>query len=990
MRTLLFTDLVDSTQLAERLGDEAAAPIWAAHDRCARGLLALHRGQEIDRTDGFFLLFDEALDAMRFALAYHRELAGLQLSARVGLHTGTLKLRENTPEDVARGAKPIEFEGLAKPFAARIMSLARGGQTLLSSSTRAAVAVVPEDLELASQGHYRLKGIDAPVELFEIGTKGCVFLPPADSDKAYRVVRDGELWRPLREVRNNLAPERDAFIGRTDELRTLARRLDQGARLLTVLGPGGTGKTRFVRRYARAWLGDWPGGVYFCDLSEARSLEGIFFATAVALGVPLGHEDPGLQLGHVFAGRGRCLVVLDNFEQVLVHAPASLGKWLDRAAEASFIVTSRELLRLPGEEAFPVEPLPLETDAIELFEARARAQRPDFVLGGDNRPAVVEVARLLDGLPLAIELAAARIRIFSPRQIVARMKDRFQLLAGARGAAARQATLKAAIDWSWELLAPWEQAALAQCAVFEGGFTMVAAEAVLDLSAWPQAPPAMDAVHALVDKSLLRTWRQSERSRLDFDEPYFGMYLSIHEYAIDRLARSSEGAELRAQVRHGRYFAGLGTDEGAEGLAHRGAVQRSRELSLEIDNLVVACRRALARGDGDTATASLCAAWSVFDIQGPLSIAAELAPRVVAMPGLSQQARARSLAIQAWVHWRTGRMDEAAAGFEQALQLHGPMAAGADAGDAEPARAQARASRRAAGQILNSLGLLFQERGEHGRARQLWERALDAARDLEDHGLQASVLGNCGLSCWKLGQLPQAREFWEAAVAIHRQVGDVLREGVNLGNLAMLLDERSQVDEALVLYEQALQLHRAVGNRRFEAIVFGNLGCLHATQHRFAQAHENFTAALALFREVGDRRGEGVVLGNLGSLDHDQGRTAQALIGLQTALAIHREVGNRALEGAVLGRLGELWMTQGQAEEARQALTAGEAVLRDLGHRLELSNLLCVRGLLDVAQGRLDAARAALGEAMASATAMDMPEHSELRRAITKLQAALA
>ena len=174
---------------------------------------------------------------------------------------------------------------------------------------------------------------------------------------------------PLREIRHNLPGERDAFVGRAAELRALAQRLDAGARLLTVLGPGGTGKTRFVRRYGLTWLGDWPGGVYFCDLSDARSLDGIHSAVAIALGVPLGRDDAGLQLGHAIAGRGRCLVILDNFEQVVEHAPATLGRWLDRAAEASFVVTSRERLHLPGEEVLPLEPLPLESEAIELFVA---------------------------------------------------------------------------------------------------------------------------------------------------------------------------------------------------------------------------------------------------------------------------------------------------------------------------------------------------------------------------------------------------------------------------------------------------------------------------------------------------------------------------------------------------------------------------------------------------------------------------------------------
>ena len=559
---LLFTDVVDSTLLVERLGDARAAQVWAEHDRHARDLLGIHKGREIDRTDGFFLLFDAAADAARYALAYHRAIADLELSARVGLHVGDVTLRENTAGDIARGAKRTEVEGLAKPFAARVMALARGGQTLLSAAARAALGGEIDDEEgLESHGHYRLKGVEAPVEIFELGLRArCAFAPPDDAEKAYRVVKAGDLWHPLREVRHNLPAERDAFVGRATLLRTLAQRLDAGVRLLTVLGPGGTGKTRFVRRYGLAWRGDWPGGVYFCDLSEVRSLDGIFFTVAVALGVPLGKGDPVVQLGHAMAARGRCLMILDNFEQITCHAANTVGVWADRAAQAAFVVTSRERLHLGGEEVLPLEPLPLGSDAVELFAVRARAQRPDFVLGAANRAAVVEVVRLLDGLPLAIELAAARVRVLSPAQLVERMRDRFALLAGARGPAARQATLRAAIDWSWDLLTAWEQAALAQCSVFEGGFTLEAAEAVLDLSTWPDAPSAMDAVQALVDKSLLRTWSAGEPGRFDLDEPYFGMYLSIHEYAAQKCQASGPQEERQTQRRHGEYFAGFGSE----------------------------------------------------------------------------------------------------------------------------------------------------------------------------------------------------------------------------------------------------------------------------------------------------------------------------------------------------------------------------------------------------------------------------------------------
>jgi class 3 adenylate cyclase len=245
IRTLLLTDVVDSTRLVERVGDARAAELWAAHDRRSRALLAQHRGREIDRTDGFFLLFDEPTDAARYALAYHEALADLALSARVGIHVGAVTLRQNSPVDVARGAKPIEVEGLAKPLAARVMALASGGQTLMSGAARDALAdTIPEGAAIEWHGHYRLKGIEEPIEIVELGVRDCSpFSPPADADKAYRVVRVEDIWRPVREVRQNLPAERDAFVGRTIELRSLAARLDAGIRLLTVLsaamvGPG--------------------------------------------------------------------------------------------------------------------------------------------------------------------------------------------------------------------------------------------------------------------------------------------------------------------------------------------------------------------------------------------------------------------------------------------------------------------------------------------------------------------------------------------------------------------------------------------------------------------------------------------------------------------------------------------------------------------------------------------------------------------------------
>ncbi|MEO5881193.1 MAG: tetratricopeptide repeat protein [Caldimonas sp.] len=971
MRTLLFTDVVDSTRLVEHLGDARAAEVWAAHDRHARALLVLHHGREIDRTDGFFLLFDAAPDAARFALDYHDAVATLDLAARVGLHVAPVTLRDNDAGDVERGAKRVEVEGLAKPFAARVMALAQGGQTLLTAEARAALADAPiEGYGFESHGHYRLKGIDKPVEVFELGRLGAsAFLPPPDTDKAWRVVRAGELWQPLREIPNNLPAERDAFIGRGSELQRLAQRLDAGARLVTMLGVGGTGKTRLVVRYGRVWLGDWPGGIHFCDLSEARTLDGVFSAVAVALGVPLGKGDPAVQLGHAIAGRGHCLIVLDNFEQIVAHAPATLGHWLDRAAQASFVVTSRERLHLPGEEIFPIEPLDVGGEAIELFAVRAATQRPGFAIDEANRAAVAEVVRLLDGLPLAIELAAARIRVLSPAQLVERMRDRFGLLAGARGPAARQATLRAAIDWSWELLAPWEQAAFAQCSVFEGGFTLAAAETVLDLGAWPDAPSAMDSVQALVDKSLLRAGPGIGQRRYDIDEPHFGMYVSIHDYARERLA---DGDRDRAHQRHGLCYAAFGSDAAVEGLSRHGGVRRRQALELELDNLVAACRRAIGRQDAAVAVPTYRAAWEVIELHGPFALGSELGAQVLAIEPMPPASRALALVVRGTTLWRLGQVQDSERVLLDAI-----------------ACARAAAADRVVTMALRSLGIVRNEQGHGAEALRDYAEALARYRASGNRVGEGSVLGSIGNLQCDQGLFDDARANYVEAIAIHRETGNRRDEGSVLGNLGGVHYEQGRADQAARLCEEALAIHREVGDRRSEGVVLGNVAIIYHDAGRIDEALAQHEAALAINRELGSRRHQALGLGNLGNLLRDQGRGDDALAHYRAALAISREVGDRRHAGAVLGNVADLLVQMQRVPEAHAAHAEGEALLRQVGDRLELAKLLCGRGLLDLATGDRDSAKAALDEAEAVAAAIAAGPESGLAREVAALRAAL-
>ena len=316
-----------------------------------------------------------------------------------------------------------------------------------------------------------------------------------------------------------------------------------------------------------------------------------------------------------------------------------------------------------------LEPLPIDAEGVELFVLRARTQRPDFAVTPANRALVRRIVALLDGLPLAIELAAARTRVMSPAQLLERLSDRFTLLAGARSPTDRQATLRNAIDWSWNLLLPWEQAALAQCSVFEGGFTLDAAEAVLDLSSWTDAPSIVDAVQVLVDKSLLRTWVPVDQTRHALEEPYFGMYLTIHEYAAEKLATSGADGRRAAQERHGRHFARFGSDERLLTLYRHGGGTRRRALTLELDNLV---RRVQTRGrarDGAIAVATLRAAWEAIKTQGTFDLVIDLGSRSTACSEIEPTLRAAALTVVGRATVATGRLEQAVPLLERALAL---------------------------------------------------------------------------------------------------------------------------------------------------------------------------------------------------------------------------------------------------------------------------------------------------------------------------------
>ncbi len=818
---------------------------------------------------------------------------------------------------------------------------------------------------------------------------------------------------------HSMPAEHDPFVGREQDQRELERSLSGSTRLVTLVGAGGMGKTRLALHHGRRQVEGWRGGVWFCDLTDTRSANGIASVVAGALGVELGGGDPVEQLGHAIVGRGRCLLILDNAEQVRAELAAIVARWLARTTDARFLVTSRERLGLGDEEQVQaVGPLSMET-GLALLATRVLRLRPGFALDGAELEAAREIVRLVDGMPLAIELAVARMRVMSATQIVGQMRKRFSLLTG--GVTSRHETLVMTIDGSWELLKPWERSAWAQCAVFEGGFTLEAAEAVIDLSAWPEAPWLVDVVQLLVEKSLLRTWVPPTWRGMDLPEARFGMFASLQEYA--RLKLREGGAvppavadipTLRAtEERHGRWFARCGEVRAIHALKEHGGPRLRRRVERELDNLVAACRRAVERGDASIAVPAYRGSWAVLELRGPFGVAVEMGQGVLRNLSLTRVEEALVVRTLGQAEWYAGMVQESRAHLELALAI-----------------AREISDRHGEGLTLGNLGGMEVTQGEMEKGSADLEQALEIAREIVDPFLECNILNSLSIALRGQGRMAEAGSWSEAALALARSVGDRQLEGTVLTNRGLLQQDQGRTAEARAHYEAALEIHREVGCRRLEGSTHGNLGGLNYDQGLFADARTHLEAALLILRETGSRFSEGIALINLGSLNHTEGRLEEALAQLESALAIERELGNRRLEGAVLGALGRLHQDRGEGERAgadyrsalafhreaddrraegvtlayqaslfheqgsidsaRDVLGLGEKLLRELNAHLDLAQLLCVRAEVEHASGATPTALLALNEAEELASRLESGPDSELGRMLTRARALLS
>ena len=759
--TFFFSDIEGSTKMVQRLG-----PRWKdaleRHEALVREALAPNGGVEVRTVgDAFFVVFPTADRAVAAAVAAQRAHAGATwpedgtVRMRVGLHTGIGELGGD------------DYVGIDVHMAARIAGAAHGGQIVVSDQTKEQLRSPGEAIGTRELGEHRLKDVGT-LRLWQVTAPGLeTAFPPLSS----------------LEIPSNLPADATSFVGREREV-TEIRELVRSKRLVTLTGPGGTGKTRLSLRVAHEITPEFPHGVFFVALEPIREAALVAATIAQALSYPEDPKRPATQVLKEGLRDRATLLVLDNFEQIVAAAPL-VGELLAAAPRLRCLASSREALHVYGEQEYPVPALS-EGDAVALFVQRAEMAKPGFAVTDANRDAIRAICARVDRLPLAIELAAARVKVFSPDAIRTRLERSLALLtSGSRDLPERQRTLRGAIAWSNDLLDEPEKALFRRLAAFVGGCRSEAAEAVCD----PEAALGMlviDALPSFVDKSLLRCSEDPD------GETRFAMLETIREFAGEKLEESGEADEVRR--RHAAWVLAL-CREAEPALNGGDDAPWLARLAVEHDNIRAALRHVEATGSAETGLAIAGAVWRFWQQRGHLAEGRSTCERLLALPAAAAPTAGRAAGLSALAglaYWQ-GDFAPLAASYREGVAIYRAI------GD-RPRLAEAIFNESFVGFVSGDLEL--------GRARLEESRAL-----FEELGDANSVSrANEALAAiqFRLGALPDALET-QAQVVRHRRAGrNAFHLADSLTLYALLLFDNARIDEGRRAIAEALEMQRAM------------------------------------------------------------------------------------------------------------------------------------------------------------------------------------
>ena len=876
----MLTDIVGSTRLWQRYADLMHQSM-VRHDELIEAIVAEHNGTLVrprGEGDSRFAVFRRASDAVGAASGIQRALRAEPwplpepLEVRVALHTGEADLRDG------------DYYGTSINRCARLRDAAHGGQIVLSGITAAlARDRLPDRVTLRSLGRHRLRDLPDADEILQL------LHPDLPAD-----------FPPLRTLSaspHNLPIQMTSFVGRSEELEALRQLLlDEDVRLLTLTGAAGTGKTRLALRVAEDSLAEFPRGVYFVGLAPLK--DGNLLASTIgeAIGVREVGGQPFLRtIIDALQSKG-VLLVLDNFEH-LMEQSRQLSELLSKCESLKILVTSREVLHLAGERVFAVAPMEVpdlhgaisaddlqKFDAVRLFVERALAVKPNFAMTAQNAPAIIEVCAQLDGLPLAIELAAARVQLLPPDALAERLgltyQQRQSLLAtGGSDRPVRHQALSSAIDWSYGLLRPVEQRLFRWLSVFSGGFTLTAAEIMCAADA-ELRDQVLDGIASLIDKSLLRPVEERD------GQARCRMLETIRAYAL---------AQLQAA--------------GEFDIAHRLLAEQLADLAEQAEPMLTGPEQVewLDRIENEHGNVRAALQWCET----------------------GDPALALRLAASLWRFWSTrGYLGEGLRWLEAAT--------GAPGAEQHPALARA----------LNGAANLAREQGDYAGAKLLHERSLAVCRERGDVHGTAEALNNLGLIALYQGQPDAAQHYCEEGLALFRRIDDQGGIAAALNNLGNVARERGESDRAADLHRQSLALRRGLGDKRGIALSLNNLANVVLNQGDYWRAAGLHEESLALRRELGDRAGVASSLNNLGNVARVQGDFSAARTFYDESLAIRRELGDKRRVAAALGNLAIVERQEGHRDRAATLLCESIALRRELGDQAGIHAALDVLGTL--------------------------------------------
>ena len=734
------------------------------------------------------------------------------------------------------------------------------------------------------------------------------YVSTRDLARELAAIRDRFSEKPVKQVETrpaNLPVQRTGFVGREKEVaaaKELLLRPD--VRLVTVTGPGGIGKTRLAVHVASSLVEFFPGGIHFVPLSPVIDPGLIASVIVQTLGIREAGGQPPLEVlkqNLQDSSRAPILLLLDNFEH-LIHAAPTVAELLTMGPNLKIMVTSRAALHVYGEHEFPVPPLAMpdslavppvdvlsQYPAVALFVQRAVAVKPDFELNRENAAIVTEICARLDGLPLAIELAAARVKVLSPSSMRTRLASRLQLLTGgARDLPQRQQTLRAAIDWSYDLLSPAEQKLLRRLSVFVGGCTLEGVEAVCDTKSDLELD-LLDGMSSLVDKSLVQHFEQAK------SESRFVMLETIREYALEKLAASGEKPLTKRA--HAAYCLVLAEEEAAEQSGAEGT-EWLEHFGLEHDNFLAGLDWLTETGDAD---------WGL------------------------------RLGTALFRFWETREyLAEGRGRLGKLLKLPGAAA---------PTKTRARA--------LFAAGVLAAEQGDYVSADALLRESLDISRELRDQQGAAVSLNALAVNARDRGDFATARSLFEDSLALWRELGDQKAVARSLSNLASVVKMQGDYASARSLYGECLLIFQGLGDRTGVAWSMNNQGDVAHDQGDSATARTLYEGALSIFRELGDRWGIAGTLADLGSLEREQGNCASARSLYRESIKVFRELEHKRGIARLLECFACSAAVEQEAERSLRLAGAAAALRQNIGAPLTMAEQAKLEGSLQAARQAL-------------------------------------